>query len=448
MNYQIIKLSLASSYGKRSANAYKAAIYRLALSMFLSVLLGLLLVRIISHNSLPQVLPTLWLVSLFGLISYAAMGFIGFMVVSPLESSGANLYKQSIVWPMAKKSILLLRLLPYFVIWFLLLVVMSIVSVVLAVKLSVPFLYLMSGAIVCSLSGLLICVTSRPRPILLRVAVFSLTIFISGLLIQKSFDELKVWIAGLSMTVIISQLVFLLSTEGVVRKSYKKSLLDIHKLRLDKYSSKVYRVWFALKLLRNKRALNSLIFCLGLGSLIAIVLIKRRIIASHDDVGWLMFSALLAAAFSCDVRGTLRLFKAPEISGFTGVSSFVKTEALTTMVFSLIIGLPILISIILANIAPFVTVLIFYFSVQLGAAMLGLLASTYFVPQAGDIGAQLFASLCAIGMLFGLPKVTNLSDYSLIGQSYGWAAISLLSVVAINLIEFQRRKHYGNYRQV
>jgi hypothetical protein len=198
--------------------------------------------------------------------------------------------------------------------------------------------------------------------------------------------------------------------------------------------------WFLLKLLRNRRTFTALAFGLALTTCSAVIISLRQA-AAVGGAGWLILSAIISATIACDIRGLSARHKAPELEALGGLQYFLMSQFRAALTVALLPALPLVILLALSHLLSLQT-LVFAVTLQLAAAMLGLLAGALFVPGARDVGSQFFAAVLSSGILLGLPRAAHLTD--LAALTAAWLGVATLAVIVTWLIEINRRSTYAS----
>jgi len=150
---------------------------------------------------------------------------------------------------------------------------------------------------------------------------------------------------------------------------------------------------------------------------------------------------MVAAAFASDVRGLIQRYRPPEIVALRGRWFFVASQIQTSLQAGMLIGLPLLLM-LLAK--PSAATVLLYIAFQTAGTGLGLLASTIFVPQAGELAMQLFAALAPTIALSGILHYGRLASLPPLWQAGAWLAIGAGCMALILLIEIIRGvRHVG-----
>jgi hypothetical protein len=201
-------------------------------------------------------------------------------------------------------------------------------------------------------------------------------------------------------------------------------------------------LWFFVKLWRNPRSRNSFLLSMALAVIAAVTALLRKQVFS-DPYPPLILGAILAATFSCEIRGLLRRYVPPEQALLTGLRSLVKTGQLAVASASLVIGLPIffVLNHQADNSAQF---LMFYIVLQLFAASAGHLAGSLLVPAQGETGSQFFAALLASGLVLLFPKAAHIADVPYSRQLGYWVAGAIVLAGCTYTVELTRRRSYGH----
>lgn len=202
-----------------------------------------------------------------------------------------------------------------------------------------------------------------------------------------------------------------------------------------------YIGWYLVKMIRNKRTRGSFLIALLLSlTAAASILIRGKTFADPYQV--LLFGAVLAATFACDARGVMAKYCPPEVILLKGSSGLVAVELVAVGLVAIAVGLPIGLALHRGS-GEGLLFLLYLLVVQVFSSVVGLLASTVFVPGDNDTASQFMSAVLAIALIIALPRLGHFSSSTNISQLMYWLASSIVLGVGINLIEKYRRRNYG-----
>ncbi len=445
MTGPLTKLLLVVNLGAGARRPLRAAICKLALVMVSSVSIGCAIGSAIWSAALPQDLPALWVVLLVAAAAYGLAGFVLLSIGATTERAvrQTTLSRMIALWPLGPLQRWLIIVLPEVAsIGATALLTMPMI-VALAHALHLPVAYLGGGLLFGLGSGMgfgLLHITSSIAPKVLLFAT-SIACFVKLLTWNIEFARRPLAYACTGVLTLVLMIFYSgwwqsYRAAGRAMPGQRQAMPFISLSR-----ELVYGWWFAAKLLRNRRTASSLVFCFLLTLATGCALYLHP--AAAGGTGWLLFGALLASTFAADVRGLVRRYKPPEIAVLQGVRFFVASEIQTTSALALVLGLPLFAVVLTTSTVPVPGVLLFYISLQVAGSMLGLLASTVFVPHAGELGAQFFATLMPTAVLSCVLRFGRLGDGSVLRQSGQWLAVSAVCAALLYTIEHLRSKNYG-----
>lgn len=233
--------------------------------------------------------------------------------------------------------------------------------------------------------------------------------------------------------------IFLVGLFGY-RENYRSLYSQSNRARRRGVSHSLYPSWFGAKLGRHPQLGHTFLVSITLCFVFAAVLLIRHT-ASFDIYAWFTFCALFALAYGVEVRGVSRKRHTAEILAVKDVGFFVVAEWLSSVINAVLIGLPILITVLLSTRDPsFVAVFLSY---QVFALTVGLVVGSLLVPLPGDAGSQFTATCLAAALFFAIPQISNMTDYGAWGQIIGRVIFATTGLLIIYVYEYRRRVSYG-----
>ena len=202
--------------------------------------------------------------------------------------------------------------------------------------------------------------------------------------------------------------------------------------------------WFLVKVIRNQRTIQGFLFSLIISISIATAIYIRHL-AEISYWLWLIVGGILAGAFAADVRGLSRRYKTAEIFCLKGTSYMLSSQFVSTYILALVINIPLLLVMFTFSswqiIAPFICI-------QFAAVAVGLLASSIFVPQAGEPGSQFMSATLSTILLLGAYKLISMVDLleSVTMVGFSWILYGLICYILMSIVENNRKRNYGYTR--
>ncbi len=447
MNKELFFALLAVHFGRGAYRPVRAAAFRLVIAAAAAAGSGVLVARLVSKALIPSDLPVLWCAAAVAVAVFAGTALLLLSIGASQEQMWRRsaLSRQASTWPLSPFARWLLEITPPFLIALLAgLFIMPIAGVV-GARLHVPA-YIMGVATTWGFGAAIgLAVSPRPRAAPLRLLIY-------GLLVAASLKVL-LWAGQPNPHTYSLLLIFAvigglgLCYAGLALSYYQgdRSPPERRVVPLVRLGpANVYGWWYIATMLRNHRTASSLAFCTTL-TVATALLVQWRHLADVGANGWLLFNALLVSTFAADVRGLVRRYKPTEIFGLKGIGFFVASEVQASVLLCLLIGLPLFVVLACSPGVGITADVLLYVSLQTAAALLGLLASTVFVPRTGEIGAQFFAALTPTLLLFGVLRFAHVGSFGTLGQTAAWLLAAGASTGLIYGIEKIRSKHYGRF---
>lgn len=442
---QLFQTMLITHFSKPSARPLTNALLRLVVGLGGAIGLGGVLSGAIRHAVLPQDLPQMLLISVALCVGFIIGGFVLLALGSSQSATQRGTVFQRItkLMPLSRSVRWLLAMSPALIVLSIVGAFGAIIANTVAQQMSVAPRFIIVAWTLGLLAGQGFMTLKHPRSIALKSLIFMLIVCLSLFIFDKVIGAAS---ENTRTTLLIGlDTLLLLPLFGLVQSYWTPIALPMAQ------SSGLERplipnvlphgAWFLIKLWRNKRTKSSIMLAIALSLSTALILLLKHK-TFEDPYGILLFGAILAATFACDVRGVMRRHIPPEMVLLKGAKGIVTAEILAVMICGLIIGLPVFMALhsSASNAFLFIT---FYIAVQTFASLAGLFASTLFVPGAGDTGSQFFAAALASTAIICLPKIGHFSDINYDSQSLYWLAASLVLGAVIYITELTRRRNYG-----
>lgn len=436
MSREIFWLWIVTSLGSKSPHPRAVAPLRLGCALFVATVTGTITGNMLRPLVFFQGLPKRWIVTFLYLAGYILAGIVMLTLRSGwTHGSHSTINRLLVTLPIRGRDRWLFSILPHLFVSGLLSLFLVPLVVVLADKLAFSVI-LAIFLLVASLSSVLgLVLWPRLKTSIFLVLLAALTLGLPHLLGFMASHELwrqvTCWLLLLVMIAL-----------GIIGW-YKSRTQMIRQTKLTRTVRRwpfSTRQWFIVKLLRNGQTWRSWLTSFGLALVLAGVILWRQI-AQTNIFGWLLFSAVLALAFATEVRTTSRLHRTPEITAVRDVVYFVKREWWAAIFCGLIVGLPILVSILWAT--QDTAWIITYVSYQVYAVAIGLVMGTLLGPEQGNIGIQFVTTCLALGLFFAIPKMSGLASRGIAAQNIGRISLALLVLLTTYTIEYRRRVRYA-----
>ncbi len=442
MTSALWRMIMILSFGRNAERPVRAAYTRIATAVGASILMGLLTAQTLTTLPLPSGLPALWTCAVIAWGTFAVGVFTLLAIAGFSKETNqreAILHKLIATLPFTYLQRWLTYITPPAIIVIVVLIFCTPVIITLGNAFGTPWVLSVGAMALGLLSGFGFALIRRPESIALKAGIFIGVIGLSGFLLENS---LRAIIGSSSWHwPVVAFYVLMTLCLGGFWHSYRHAN-TLYQNRVGGRTHTILplgllpMVWFVINLLRNPRTLGSLLFCLVVSLSTAGILWARKL---PVDASWLMFAAMLVAAFACDVRGLSPRYKAPQVV-LNGPGYFIRQEYIGTLLLGVLISLPLGIMAVISG-APVLDIIGLWASLLIAAASVGLLASTIFVPRGGDIGAQFFAAGVALSVLFGLPTIFH--PETTIAQILTWILASAIAAACTYVIELTRRRNYG-----
>lgn len=433
-------------FAKQSINPLHNAIFRLLVGFGGAVGLGLIVSGAVKHATLPLDLPLSMLMSMALAVGFIIGGFVILAISSSQSAAQKGTVFQRVVkvMPLSKFTRWILCILPSILVIFILGVFGSIVIYSASKVMMAQWLPISLAWMVGLFCGFGCIILSQPKSTVLKGLLFMTIVAVLLLIFDKILnaqtDTARTNLLRILNVIILFPLIgfFQAYQKGELISSYRQNATEVPLI------PKVLPVgaWFLVKLWRNRRTRGSLLLASVLSTTTAVSIILRHKVF-EEPYGLLLFGAILAATFACDVRGVMRRNIPPEMVLLNGTRGIVKAEIWAVTFCGILIGLPMLVALNSSVDNP-ILFIVFFVAIQNFASLAGLLASTIFVPGAGDTGSQFFAAVLASTAVITLPKIGHFSDVTYNSQSMYWIVASFIFGLAIYLTELYRRKNYGH----
>lgn len=438
----VLQTTLVSQFAKGAASPSRAMAYRLAAAYIFCGVMASVLRSSIQRADVPVDVPLRLTVALVILIGFMTSGllFLTFHGALSAQVSQKSLFRTLAIPRFVR---LICTIAPSIAALGTLMVGGCLFLAELARAMQLPGVVICAGWIVGLMSGHGLVLAVKPRQLSVKVVWFMVVIATSFKLIEWLFTAQ--WQPAVSIgSYTICGLAGLPLTGYLQHYRWGYSVQDVHAIPVSRAmlpNFLPYSWWFILKLVRSRRSRQSFLLVLGVSSAIASTIVLRKITVPQPLL-LLQIPALLAATFACDIRGLSRRYIPGEMMLFGSLRTFIKTQLWAVVLAAWLIGLPVVYA-VHPQVSSSLSFLLMYLIVQSFAAVVGLLASTLFVPHAGEVGAQLFAALFVTSFLTGLPRIMPQISFDQPAAGRLSLLISVLCIVAGMSIETIRRKRYG-----
>lgn len=446
MRYSLLwRTVLVVNFAKGTRRPLASAVSRILFGYGVATVLGVMLTPAVRQVDIPAGLPWLLIANLVVLIGFVLGGLISLTMLAAqsAKTRQATLYNILRLQPLPKRVRWLTRTLPSFLVIGMLGLCGGLLLDIVVRTAGYSVMVVVGFWLAGLASGYGLSLLTKSRLVLSKAAIYALLIAGAVMLLDQSLklDDPRHY-TGLAWLVNAICLMPLYGFWQSYRHSNSTHIESGRSTTLALIPQFVSaHSWFLVKVWRNARTRSALSLALLLNSLVAVVLVIRRI-APSDPHALLFIGAMLAATFAGDVRGVIRRHMPPEMVLVRGLRGMVWSEVRAVLLCGIVIGLPLLFALHRHADNSFLF-LLFYLCLQSFAVMAGLLASTLFVPAAGEAGSQFFTGIAATGALVAFPKLAQLSQTSYAKQSAYWLLAGVLLGLGIYIIEIIRRKTYG-----
>lgn len=243
--------------------------------------------------------------------------------------------------------------------------------------------------------------------------------------------------------------IFIICSLGLIYRyihpfNLKKDLADnFNNFTIPKKYLKIF--WYAIKYLRNQKSLSSFLFSFIISSsLVIISILKHRVFFNPQFI--ITFCSVLLTSVACDSRGICRYYKVPEIFTLKGVKYFVRSQIISLVLLDSVILMPIFYYFIKNGSQITFIQLIDFVCILIASSLFGLLSSSIFVPENGEIGAQFFTAIFALTGILAFSKILSIPKSSFIISALNWIIFAIVCYFLIILIEGKRSKKNGYSR--
>lgn len=442
MPSRIYRTVLVTNFGKGTVRPLVAMVLRLSLSLGLSLFLGRALAKLIERADLPLGIPIIVAASLTVLLGFTVSGLVLLTIGSASKSVGHDLTTMFKLLPVRPRTRWLSGLLPTGLILGLIGIFGLLLLAPAAAGMQLPILTILAAWTFGLLAGLGLNQITKPAGQVNRLLLF-VGLLIVGL---RIFDQVVQAETELTQTLGAWLIIGLVSLNFV---GYIQNFLGGYNRqpKINQASTKQLiptvlptSAWFLVKLARNQRTRSAYLISLGLSLFVALsIAIRHHTFSRPEDL--LIFTAVLAATFACELRGTMRTFTPPEIA-IKGTRSLFSAELIAALLAGVVVGLPVFFS-LNSQVQSSAHFAVLYLLLQSFCSVAGLLAGTVLVPAGDQIGSQFFAAAIALGLVSGLIKVVNPAELLVMGQMVKVIGSTTLVASGAYLIEKLRRRHYG-----
>lgn len=445
-NTKLFHTMLIVHFSKNSNKPIVNVYQKIIVGLFSALFFGVLLSKGIANAQLPIGIPLNLLFTASLTVGFIIGGFIVLTLYSSESISNINNVFSRIVkmLPISKAMRFIIAVSPILIIYILVGLFIGNLIISASNVMLVPPYKLIIGFFLGLLSGYGFILMKQPTKKHRKAFVFIIIVILNSFLFDKLLTiESSNFRSVINIFIDVMLLIPLIGFYDLYKYGINSSVSNNFEIQIQQIPNKIpYYAWFLVKLWRNKRTRSSFLIALCLSTSGAISIIIRNK-TFYEPYQLLLFGAILSSTFACDIRGVMSKNQPPEIVLLSGVKGIIKTEYLSAFICGILIGLPMLLALTRSseNVIHFY---LFYFAVQLFSSIVGLLASTIFVPTSSDTGGQFLSALLAISLIFSFPKITNIAEINYPAQSIYWIIGSIIFGFVIYLIELIRRKNYGS----
>lgn len=443
-SYLLYSTVVSTRFGSGSDRPLRTATLRIVGAFACALFVSFIMSKSIQNTQLPTGIPSNVLFAIVLTVGFILGGFT-MLASGSIQQAGSRNVMQALLalMPLRSRQRWLCEILPVMIIWSILIVFGLATICVISQKIGVSRMLLnlaWTAGLFCGMAGQL---AHRPSSLFIKT-----TIFIGQVALLLALFEHLLQPSGrqhLNLILSIMYITIGLHCYGVIELLFNLTVPYIsdsnteHMPLIPKYIP--FYGWFLVKLWRNIRTRTSFGVALLLSLSTAVSILVRGTTFS-DPYGMLILGAILASMFACDTRGTMKRNVPPEIVLLRGVRSLVKNEILGVLIYGIIIGLPMYFA-LHGNATNQILFLMFFVSVQAFSSIIGLLASTIFVPSTQDTGAQFISAVIASAAIVLFPRVAQFSRVSVSVQVALWSEAAAIAWILVYFYEIVRRKQYG-----
>lgn len=442
---KLFRTLLILHFAKGSVRPFRTAILRLAMTYLCALVFGYLLSRTMSQLTLPTDIPLRVVLGMVTGLGFVLGGLL--MLTTQANQNGATksaiFQRQLRLLPISPVIRWLLQIVPNLLVVGAIAVFGSMLITPISHALQQPTFALLAAWIAGLVSSYGFVLLPKPQHLVNKGVVFVAVIALAFRLLDWMFTSTGLFAVQVGPYVL---LIMLAMPIAGLYDQYRHGYALRPSWQASNFAALMpkfipTKAWFVVKLWRNVRSRNALLLAISLSALTAASIVIRHKVFT-DPYPVLLFGAILAATFACEVRGLMRRHLPPEAPLLTGLRGLVWSQLGVVIVVGFVIGLPVFFALNHQAVNSF-QFLIFYCYLQAFASCAGLLASTLFVPGNGESGAQFFAAILATSLLLGFPKIAKLSDVPYGRQMPYWIFSAVVLTGGVFVIENIRRKNYG-----
>ncbi len=449
MRYKnLFKTLLIVNFAKESVNPFNSALIRILTAYLLAFIFGRYLQKPVVAANLPSNIPLSVVLAITLTIAFFLSGFL-FLSISANNSYAGKtgVFKDVVrLMPVPKVVRWIINILPGLILIGIIDIFGSMILIAAAKSIQVNTLLLIGSWTLGLISGFSFSLAPRPKKLVHKGSLFVFVMVASFYLLDKLLvSESQVKLNTLAILIIcllllpIASLYFIYANglrivPGIKSQTEKQIIPNILP----------HSAWFLVKIWRNIRVRSSFFLALLLNFLTAaVIVIKHK--SFEDPFGILLFGAILAATFACEIRGVMRRYFPPEMVLLKGIKGIVKSEIASVILIGILIGAPVMFAVHGQADNGFAFA-VYYLVLQSYASLAGLLASTILVPGAGETGSQFFASILASTAVLLLPKAGHFTDVDYSKQFPYWLIAGIAVGIVIYITEIIRRYNHGRSR--
>lgn len=445
INSRVIYMTVISTrFGGGSSRPLHSAFMRIAGSYIAALCAGYIMAKTLHNVQFPTGIPWSVLSAIVMSVGFIMGGF-AMLATGTSQQAGSRIVLHSMIslMPLKPRQRWLCMVLPILVVWGILVVFGLSTVRIIAEELDVSALMLGLLWSAGSLSGMVGSLAHKPSSSFIKTVFFicqvSILLALFNYLLQPAGIHHMQRILIAIYSIIAAQFYGLIDSYFHHSSIYSPTSNPEHRKIIPNYVP--LSAWFLVKLWRNNRTRTSFGIAMLLSLSTAISILVRGTTFS-DPYGMLILGAILSAMFACDIRGIMRRAIPPEAVVLHGLKSLVRSESSAVLFCGVIIGLPMYFA-LHGSATNQVVFLVFFLAVQAFSSIIGLLASTVFVPSTHETGAQFFSAIISCGAVVLFPRVAQFSHVSISMQIGLWSEAAVIAWVLIYVLENIRRKHYG-----
>jgi hypothetical protein len=443
MYSQLAKLTLVTSFGKGSDKPLRKATSLIFMGLLAALMTGYVLSKSLQQIGLAGDIPTKIIFITASVTIFIIVSFILLPLSQKLDSKQSINSKNLRTLPLSKMARWFVAILPITVVSTMLTLLFLPILLTLDIQLNTSTSVLLIAYFLGLFSSIGLVLLTFMTPVFkffYFICLSATQLYFIDRIIKSTSDRT----INLLIVIIVTSL--FISSLGIAYRYFRSAVKNntndslLNKIALPTLALK--SSWYSLKVLRNKKTFTSVFFCLIVSvSLVTFSYFKKQM--SISPQGLIIFASVLTASLTCDFRGISRHYKTPEILTLKNVTYFVNSQIRSSILTTGLIIAPVTPYLLKLNALTSLSSWLYFLSITFAGSLAGLLSSSIFVPESGEVGSQFISSIFALSVLFGVPKIFKFNSLDIKVQAIAWLCLAGLSCMSILLIEDNRLKNYG-----